>query len=68
MTSRGVKDLELFLLIRISLSGSGIRGSVLPGELTRTFLAPMGLMPTRDTHRILDPFLQEQVERPFSSQ
>src|SRR5258708_33917291 len=28
----------------------------------------MGLMPARDTHRILDPSLQEQVERPFSSE
>src|SRR5260221_12019372 len=28
----------------------------------------MGLMPARDTHRILDPSLQEEVERPFSSE
>src|ERR1700741_1109020 len=58
----------VFLLIRISRSGSWIRGSVFPSKLVRTFLAPMGLMPARDADRILYPSFNQQVERPFPAQ
>src|ERR1700751_1254186 len=58
----------LFLLIRISRSGSWIRGSVLPSKLVRTFLAPMGLMPARNADRILYPPFNQQIKRPFPAQ